>query len=352
MDVSNGEKILVGRSKSCDFVVIHESVSSRHCELLTTQDGYFLQDLNSTNGTFVNGERVNGALVSEQDQINIGLIRLNLKDGKLEVATLSDLESVINKYPSFKLFLAISLAAFGIAGLILLGNQDPLVSPNEETVSQTETVELDRSVGDGPLVASPAFAVDLFRQPDTLEEMIPLLRSSVVGVGCPEGAGTGWPLTVGGKTYIVSNQHVVASCISADSSRVQLDIQGQIHNGEVASYNAEEDLALISADIGLLGLSTSGSPQIGHWVMVIGNPLGMDRSVSFGTITNLIDGVIVTDAAINPGNSGGPIFNSVGEVIGIASAKLAADDIDNIGFGLPLSMLCQSLLKCDANQWG
>ena len=349
MDVSESEKILVGRSEQCDFVVTHDSVSSWHCELEITEEGLFLRDLDSTNGTFVNGTRISGSVVSEEDQIYVGLVPLSLRNGKFQLVASSFSKKEINRPPSFSLVLLSLLFVVGLGGWFFWSSQDSSTFQMGGTASESGSSVRESEEASLPFTNSPA---SLFSQPNTLEEMIPLLRSSVVGVGCPEGAGTGWPLTVGGKTYIVSNQHVVASCISADSSRVQLDIQGQIHNGEVASYNAEEDLALISADIGLLGLSTSGSPQIGHWVMVIGNPLGMDRSVSFGTITNLIDGVIVTDAAINPGNSGGPIFNSVGEVIGIASAKLAADDIDNIGFGLPLSMLCQSLLKCDANQWG
>jgi serine protease Do len=85
--------------------------------------------------------------------------------------------------------------------------------------------------------------------------------------------------------------------------------------------------------------------------MIIGNPLGLDRSVNYGSVTNAAEGFLITDAAINPGNSGGPVFNSLGEVVGVASAKLVADGIDRIGLVIPLANLCEQVLECEVGQW-
>ena len=85
--------------------------------------------------------------------------------------------------------------------------------------------------------------------------------------------------------------------------------------------------------------------------MVVGNPIGMDRSVTFGTLTNIVDDFLITDAAINPGNSGGPVLNSQGEVVGVASAKLVEEGIDRIGLVIPLADYCVEIIECSSNQW-
>ena len=80
--------------------------------------------------------------------------------------------------------------------------------------------------------------------------------------------------------------------------------------------------------------------------MAVGNPLGMDYSVTTGVVSAIerdvvADGksysVIQTDAAINTGNSGGALVNSVGEVIGINTLKLAGNGIEGVGFAIPIS---------------
>ena len=80
--------------------------------------------------------------------------------------------------------------------------------------------------------------------------------------------------------------------------------------------------------------------------MAIGNPLGMDYSVTCGIVSAVnrevtVDGrsynAIQTDAAINSGNSGGALVNSKGEVVGINTLKLAGSGIEGIGFAIPIS---------------
>ena len=67
--------------------------------------------------------------------------------------------------------------------------------------------------------------------------------------------------------------------------------------------------------------------------------LGNSIKITSGSIAGIIDEprrkLLQVDAAINPGNSGGPLFNAQGEVIGVASAKLAGQEISNIGFAVP-----------------
>jgi len=81
--------------------------------------------------------------------------------------------------------------------------------------------------------------------------------------------------------------------------------------------------------------------------MVVGNPLGFERSVSYGTLNNVYEGLLITDAAINPGNSGGPVFDSAGKVVGVASAKISDNEVDRVGIVIGVEELCVAVLDCD-----
>ena len=81
--------------------------------------------------------------------------------------------------------------------------------------------------------------------------------------------------------------------------------------------------------------------------MVVGNPLGLERSVSYGTLTNSLEGLLITDAAINPGNSGGPVFDSGGRVVAVASAKISDESVDRIGILIEVEELCVAVLNCN-----
>jgi len=75
----------------------------------------------------------------------------------------------------------------------------------------------------------------------------------------------------------------------------------------------------------------------------------LNRSVNFGTVSNLDSSRIITDAAINPGNSGGPLLNAEGKVVGVNAAAVTGSD--NVGIAMLLKQLCESMLQCENNQW-
>ena len=108
------------------------------------------------------------------------------------------------------------------------------------------------------------------------------------------------------------------------------------------------DLALIKIEAGedlpVASLGESDGIRVGEWVMAIGNPFGLEQTVTVGIISakgrtigaGPYDDFIQTDASINPGNSGGPLFNMKGEVIGINTAIIAGGQ--GIGFAIPVNM--------------
>jgi len=147
------------------------------------------------------------------------------------------------------------------------------------------------------------------------------------------------------KGYILTNNHVIAG---ADEIAVKLD-DGKEYKAEVVGRDPKTDLALIKTKKALdvesgAPLGDSDRIQIGEWVMAIGNPFGLERTVTVGILSakgrvigaGPYDDFLQTDAAINPGNSGGPLFNMKGEVIGINTAIVATGQ--GIGFAIPINM--------------
>jgi S1-C subfamily serine protease len=158
---------------------------------------------------------------------------------------------------------------------------------------------------------------------------------SVVTVRTNVGQGTGFIISNDG--FIVTNAHV----LSGGREIYVLDYEQERHSTELIGYNITFDIALLrvygnytSAHIG-----NSNNVQIGEKVIAIGNPLGLQFSVSEGIVSainregaNGIKGYIQTDASLNPGNSGGPLINKQGEVIGINNFKVGGGE--SLGFAL------------------
>lgn len=158
------------------------------------------------------------------------------------------------------------------------------------------------------------------------------------------GAGSGVILTKDG--YIVTNNHVVdgASTITVRTRN------GDEYQAKLIGTDEQSDLAVIKIDADNLTptvLGDSTKLEVGDLAVVIGNPLGeLGGTVTSGIISALdremtIDGqtmtLLQTNAAVNPGNSGGGLFNSNGDLVGIINAKSSGEDVEGIGFAIPIS---------------
>ena len=166
----------------------------------------------------------------------------------------------------------------------------------------------------------------------------------------PKGAGSGFVWSATG--LIVTNFHVVAG---ADKLMVSIQDQGD-YAATVVGVAPERDLAVLRlesppSDLNPLPLGDSSELSVGRKVLAIGNPFGLDSSLTVGVVSALdrqiqspsnrrIQGVIQTDAAINPGNSGGPLLNSLGQVIGVNTAIFSPSGASaGIGFAIPVNMV-------------
>ncbi|KKJ01481.1 HhoA/HhoB/HtrA family serine endopeptidase [Prochlorothrix hollandica] len=159
-----------------------------------------------------------------------------------------------------------------------------------------------------------------------------------------QGAGSGFIIQKEG--IILTNSHVVEG---ADQVTVRLK-DGRSLNGQVLGQDPVTDVAVVkieAEDLPVITLGDSEQLQPGEWAIAIGNPLGLDNTVTVGIISatgrtssevGVPDkrvGFIQTDAAINPGNSGGPLLNAQGQVIGMNTAIIGG--AQGLGFAIPIN---------------
>ncbi|MBT9312260.1 HhoA/HhoB/HtrA family serine endopeptidase [Leptothoe kymatousa] len=160
------------------------------------------------------------------------------------------------------------------------------------------------------------------------------------------GLGSGFIISENGQ--IITNAHVVDG---ADTVTVTLK-DGRILDGRVLGSDPVTDIAVIKVDernLPTVDLGNSDQLQPGEWSIAIGNPLGLDNTVTVGIVSGVGRssnqvGVpdkrvefIQTDTAINPGNSGGPLLNQQGEVIGVNTAII--NGAQGLGFAIPINMV-------------
>jgi S1-C subfamily serine protease len=164
------------------------------------------------------------------------------------------------------------------------------------------------------------------------------------------GTATGSGFVIDADGHILTNNHVIEG---ASKISVKLGESNKTYTAKVVGADPATDLALLEVDapgdqLHPLTLGHSSEVEVGDPVVAIGNPFGLDRTVTSGIVSALqrqiqapngfsISNVIQTDAAINPGNSGGPLINSAGEVIGINSQiETGGGSNGNVGIGFAI----------------
>lgn len=201
------------------------------------------------------------------------------------------------------------------------------VSPAVVTINTTEKI----NVSQNPFFTDPFFRQFYGRRLRTQPQ------SQTV-----QGLGSGFIISKDG--YILTNEHVVSS---ADEIVVSLSGDDKSYSARkvFSDYNLDLAVLKIDADRNLptLSLGNSDSTRVGDWVIAIGNPYGLDHTVTVGVISaksrpitienRQYKNLLQTDASINPGNSGGPLLNLEGEVVGINTA--VSSEAQGIGFAIP-----------------
>ncbi len=176
---------------------------------------------------------------------------------------------------------------------------------------------------------------------------------SVVTVRTDVSQGTGFIITDDG--YIVTNAHI----LSGGSEVYVLDYEQNKKTTQFIGYDQDLDIALlkISGNYNALEFGNSDDVVIGEKVIAIGNPLGLQFSVSEGIVSGInrpgptgLEAYIQTDAALNPGNSGGPLINKKGKVIGINNFKVS--DGESLGFALESDYIIEGVNQISQSALG
>jgi len=165
----------------------------------------------------------------------------------------------------------------------------------------------------------------------------------------PRGAGSGFLWD--DKGHVITNFHVIAGAAEA---RVRLS-DGKEHTAALVGASPMHDLAVLRIDTEIkrtpLPLGTSSDLKVGQKVYAIGNPFGLDWTLTTGIVSALdrslkgedggvIEHLIQTDAAINPGNSGGPLLDSAGRLIGVNTAIYSPSGASaGVGFAVPVDTM-------------
>ncbi len=250
------------------------------------------------------------------------------------------------------LFLALAsalIAAGTIALLINFGN----FRANENAAKVTAAAEETPQGISSPLeVSDEQNSIEIYK---TLSPGVAFITSTTyqndMWGGVREGEGSGSGSVIDAQGHILTNYHVIEG-----AQKLNVSLGGdRIFPARVIGGDPDTDLAVIKIEppregLTVISLGDSDNLQVGQKVLAIGNPFGLDRTLTTGVISGLqrpirarnerpIEGAIQTDASINPGNSGGPLLDKFGRMIGINSQILSpAGGSVGVGFAIPVSI--------------
>ena len=176
-------------------------------------------------------------------------------------------------------------------------------------------------------------------------------------VQTPKRTAAGSGVIISADGYIVTNNHVVDG---ADELTVTLN-DNKEYSARIIGADATTDLALIKIDakqLPAIVIANSDDVKVGEWVLAVGNPLGLNNTVTAGivsakarTMGQGVQSMIQTDAAINQGNSGGALVNTRGELIGI-NAMIYSQTGSNIGYGFAIPTTIMNKVVDDLKKYG
>lgn len=246
---------------------------------------------------------------------------------------------------SMKRTFRIGLAACALLSGVIGFSAGTLAAKNSKTSVVVQSVERRQNVENVPVTSINIPSVAALTQNSVVEIRTESVSNSLfLRQFVTEGAGSGVIISEDG--YIVTNNHVIED---ARSILVALH-DGTTYEAQLVATDSKMDIGVIKIEASGLTpaiLGDSDSLSVGEPVVAVGNPLGqLGGTVTNGIVSALDREIILnnehrnllqTNAAINPGNSGGGLFNADGELIGIVVAKSSGEDVEGLGFAIPIN---------------
>ncbi len=254
------------------------------------------------------------------------------------------------------LFLAFASAIIAVGVMALLGNFGSFWQPrNGSSVALAENAppaETVAGISDPAAVSDEQNSIEVYK---SLSPGVAFITSTSYQQdfwgGVQEGKGSGSGSVIDAQGHILTNYHVIEG-----AQKLTVSLGGdKIYPAKVVGGDPDTDLAVLQIDppkegLTVIPFSDSDKLVVGQKVLAIGNPFGLDRTLTTGVISGLqrpirarnnrpIEGAIQTDASINPGNSGGPLIDKFGRMIGINSQILSpAGGSVGVGFAIPVNI--------------
>ena len=249
------------------------------------------------------------------------------------------------------IFLALATAFIAVGTMACLTNFGNAWQARE-TANVAMAEDAPRGISEPSAVSDEQNSIEVYR---TLSPGVAFITSTSYEEdyygGVQEGKGSGSGSVIDNQGHILTNYHVIEG-----SQKLTVSLGGdKTYPATVVGGDPDTDLAVIKIDppqtgLTVIQLSDSDKLAVGQKVLAIGNPFGLDRTLTTGVISGLqrpirarnnrpIEGAIQTDASINPGNSGGPLLDKYGRMIGINSQILSpAGGSVGVGFAIPVNI--------------
>lgn len=248
------------------------------------------------------------------------------------------------------LLLALASALLAVGATALVYNAGLIWNSGAGAASEETVAATPVSISDPSQVSDEQNSIEVYKavSPGVAFITTSTLRRSFFGE--QEGSGNGSGSVIDANGHILTNYHVIEG-----AQRVTVSFGGEkTYPATVVGGDPDTDLAVIKIDppqggLTVVAMSDSDRLTVGQKVLAIGNPFGLDRTLTTGVISGLqrpirarngrpIDAAIQTDASINPGNSGGPLLDKYGRMIGINSQILSpAGGSVGVGFAVPVN---------------
>ena len=261
----------------------------------------------------------------------------------------------IGQQKYLKFFILVVLFAFDFRLNTPLHSSETLITSQQSLNSQSFVSKALDISGDAVVTIETERKVVAFREgllpPEILndpyfEHLFGQREFQIPRSRIERGQGSGVIFSKDG--HVLTNAHVIEKSdqlivVLSDGRRVLGKVIGQDSLTDLAVIKLKEKGPWPTAKLG-----DSSNLKVGDWAIAVGNPFGLENTVTLGIISNLNRDVsqlgisdkrvdlIQTDAAINPGNSGGPLLNSYGEVIGINTLVRSGPGA-GLGFAIPIN---------------